>query len=204
MRIPRYRPSARTTVAVAALVVAAGGIAVAAIPDSSGVIHGCYGKSNGQLRVVDSAGGCKKNETAISWNQRGPAGPRGLPGPRGPQGPPGPQGPAGSSEAFTRAVKVPASGRRVLLAIPGVFDLLGECTAQGGGSVHFRASTRVVFSRIVQGATFAVDAGEEGGLLNSRDIIQVSTASDPKRVATVYYASQGGCTFVAQGIVGDA
>jgi hypothetical protein len=98
MRIFRFRPSARTTLAVAALVVAAGGIAVAAIPDSSGVIHGCYGKGNGQLRVVESASGCKNGETAISWNQIGPAGPRGLPGPRGPAGPrgsAGPQGPPG-------------------------------------------------------------------------------------------------------------
>jgi hypothetical protein len=65
MRVLRYRPSARTTVAVAAFVVAAGSIAFAAIPDSSGVIHGCFKKSNGDLRLVESASDCRPNERAI-------------------------------------------------------------------------------------------------------------------------------------------
>jgi len=40
---------------VGATVVAAigGGIGWAAIPDSTGVIHGCYAKSNGALRAID-------------------------------------------------------------------------------------------------------------------------------------------------------
>jgi hypothetical protein len=31
------------------------GIAFATIPDGSGVIHGCYTKSTGTIRVIDSA-----------------------------------------------------------------------------------------------------------------------------------------------------
>src|SRR5918992_4806707 len=123
MRILRYRPSARTTVTVAALLIAAGGIAFAAIPDSSGVIHGCYGKSNGQLRVVNAAGDCKNNETAINWNQRGPQGPVGPRGHTGPQGPPG----GGSSNLrFLGQVFLLPGQSRVLLN-EGPFTLRAEC-----------------------------------------------------------------------------
>ena len=45
-------------IAVTAAVVAAGaiaGVAYATIPDGSGVIHACYTKSSGALRVIDSS-----------------------------------------------------------------------------------------------------------------------------------------------------
>ena len=78
----------------------AGTAALGAIPDSSGVIHGCYQKNVGNLRVVDTSGGanadsCRPSEIAISWSQTGPQGPAGPPGPPGPQGATGPQGPQG-------------------------------------------------------------------------------------------------------------
>jgi len=70
-----------------------GVIAYASIPDANGVIHGCYKKTGGTLRVVDGPTvQCAANEVALSWNQ---AGQQGQPGPEGPQGP---QGPAGSQE----------------------------------------------------------------------------------------------------------
>jgi hypothetical protein len=72
-------------VLVAALAVAIGGIAYAAIPGPDGVIHGCY-KGDGTLRVVDHDVACKTNETRLTWNQTGPQGPA---GPQGPQGEPG-------------------------------------------------------------------------------------------------------------------
>ena len=67
-----------TAKAVAALTVSAAclgasGVAFAVIPDVAGVIHACYAKQNGALRVSD-APACTKNETAISWNKVGPAG----------------------------------------------------------------------------------------------------------------------------------
>jgi hypothetical protein len=68
-------------VGVALAVAAAGGIAYAGIPDSGGVIHGCYKTSpnQGTLRVIDSEKGqtCSVNESALNWNQTGPPGPRG-------------------------------------------------------------------------------------------------------------------------------
>ena len=66
--IRRRRPSPGTAFGFAALVIALGGAAFAAIPDSSGTIHGCYLKSNGSLRVVESAGDCRSSERAVSWS----------------------------------------------------------------------------------------------------------------------------------------
>jgi hypothetical protein len=83
--------SYRARVVAAAIVVCgvvAGGLALATIPDAAGVLHGCYMKSSGQLRVIDNAvSGCKPNETAISWNAQGPPGVPGTPGDDGERGP---------------------------------------------------------------------------------------------------------------------
>ena len=67
---------------------AGGGIAYASIPDSSGVIHGCYKTENGQLRVINVPGKtCTPGETPLNWNQTGPNGARGPTGALGPTGP---------------------------------------------------------------------------------------------------------------------
>src|SRR5262245_62540376 len=86
----------RTTIfcLVAAALVLGAGIAYATIP-SGGVIHGCYTKSGGALRVVDGdVTGCKSGETSLDWNVQGPAGPA---GPGGAQGPAGPTGATGAT-----------------------------------------------------------------------------------------------------------
>jgi hypothetical protein len=88
---------------VAGAFLAGGAAGFAAIPDSSGVINGCYQKNVGNLRVIDSSAGgdCRPSEIAISWSDTGPQGPVGPQGPKGdtgatgPQGPVGPAGPAG-------------------------------------------------------------------------------------------------------------
>lgn len=59
------RPLALVVAAGATLVVA-GGIAWAAIPDSSGAINACYANSNGRLRAVDASADCRSRETAIA------------------------------------------------------------------------------------------------------------------------------------------
>ena len=62
-----------------ALVVAATGVAVAAIPDGGGVFNACYSNSTGAVRLVDKQPtDCAAGETGASWNQTGP---QGLPGP---------------------------------------------------------------------------------------------------------------------------
>jgi hypothetical protein len=100
-------------------VIITGSVAHASIPDPSGVVHGCYDKLLGTLRVVDDGAGqsCLPIENATTWNQTGPqgvpgaqgatgdAGPagtqgaQGVVGLRGPQGPQGDTGPAGAGAA---------------------------------------------------------------------------------------------------------
>jgi hypothetical protein len=73
------------TLVIAGLALGAG-IAYASIPDSGGVIHGCYANKDGSLRVIDtgSGGACdSKKETLLNWNQKGPTGARGPTGPAG-------------------------------------------------------------------------------------------------------------------------
>ena len=93
----------RTAIGLVAVLaaLAAGGIASATIPDSGGVIHGCYSKASstspppGSLRVIDTGLGqsCALNEVSLTWNQQGV---KGATGPQGPQGPTGAQGPPGA------------------------------------------------------------------------------------------------------------
>jgi hypothetical protein len=84
MRIIR---STRFWIAAAVVAAASAGAAYATIPDSDGVIHACYAKSGGALRVIDdSVTNCKSGETAVSWNQSGQ---------------PGPPGPAGETAAWS-------------------------------------------------------------------------------------------------------
>src|SRR5260370_30427412 len=87
-------------IATAVLVLGGYGIAYATIPDSSGVIDGCYKTSNpgqGALIVIDSSATCPSGTTPLHWNQAGPQGPAGAAGATGATGPAGPStaGPAG-------------------------------------------------------------------------------------------------------------
>ncbi|HST25385.1 MAG TPA: hypothetical protein VLJ76_05305 [Gaiellaceae bacterium] len=124
----------RTAVLVAAAVaaLAAASIAYATIPDTAGVIHGCYAKASGgttpgTLRVIDTGLGqsCGLNEVGLNWNQqgvkgatgpqgpKGPTGAQGAPGPSGPPGPKGPTGPSGTSHGYghaTGGIALDASG----------------------------------------------------------------------------------------------
>jgi hypothetical protein len=88
--------------ALAAVVAAfAASAALASIPDSSGVIHGCYKNSTGMVKIIDdSSQSCASSETALNWNQTGP---QGSAGPTGPQGATGAQGAAGAegSSSYT-------------------------------------------------------------------------------------------------------
>jgi hypothetical protein len=111
--LPRLRRTPVLACCIVALVMVAGGIAYAAIPDSNGVIHACYlnaagGQPQGSLRVIDTAKSqtCKATETALNFNQTGPQGApgaAGAPGPKGaagPKGATGAKGPAGVNDAW--------------------------------------------------------------------------------------------------------
>lgn len=94
-----------TIIATGVLVILLASISFATIPDASGVIHGCYKRSNGNVRIIDPSAGdtCSNDEIAITWAQKGtgatgpigPPGPQGEPGPAGPAGPEGPSGSQG-------------------------------------------------------------------------------------------------------------
>jgi hypothetical protein len=106
-------------IGAAALIVVAGataaGAAVTASPSpiKSGVIHGCWATKavhgSHVIKLQNAGTRCPRGTTAISWNQKGPAGPTGATGPRGAAGPQGtagvagPQGPAGPGFDFTTA-----------------------------------------------------------------------------------------------------
>jgi hypothetical protein len=85
--LARFRPRLNHTTVVAylALFVALGGGALAAtsLVGSNGQIHGCVSK-NGQLTVVKPGKKCKKGQTKIAWNQKGPKGDNGNAGATGP------------------------------------------------------------------------------------------------------------------------
>jgi Collagen triple helix repeat (20 copies) len=98
--VSRFSSTTRRAVLVAAVFAfaAAGGVAYATIPDSGAVIHVCYTKSSGTIRVIDaSVTNCKSGETSLSWNQTGPQGPQGPTGPAGPKGDAGATGPVGAT-----------------------------------------------------------------------------------------------------------
>jgi len=68
----------RRSIAVAltatVVMLAAGGVAIASIPDAgTGIFHGCYSTSGGALRLINPSARevCKKGEHAVSWNATG-------------------------------------------------------------------------------------------------------------------------------------
>ena len=107
-----YGSPSRVVAVVAAALLVVAGVAYATIPDSGGVIHGCYSKSGGSLRVIDaSVTNCSKSETALdgtfrasrvrrAHRDRRPAGPAGTARSCRPQGPAGPPGPSGLSHGY--------------------------------------------------------------------------------------------------------
>ncbi|MFC6134695.1 hypothetical protein [Streptomyces spororaveus] len=106
------------------------GVAVASIPDSDGVIHGCIGQGTGTVRVIDSAQQqcLPQLETPLNWNQSGPPGSSGPPGPAGSPGPSGPPGPPGLGQyqIVTNQTSIPPFSRSgsVTAACPTGYRLL--------------------------------------------------------------------------------
>jgi hypothetical protein len=60
-----------TIAASIATVAVIDGVSTASIPDSSGIIHGCYRNHGGQLRVINSASTsqCPAGTTSLNWTQ---------------------------------------------------------------------------------------------------------------------------------------
>jgi len=110
-------------------------IAHAAIPEPSGVIHGCYVKTNGSLRVIDpSSAKCSPNEIPIAWNQAGQEGPA---GPAGPAAPPGPSHGQASSSAGSNTISYK------LVAPVAIGDLAGQNDDKGDHQITLPFDGRI-------------------------------------------------------------
>ena len=117
----------KTTASLALLVIAGVVLTKATIPDANGIIHGCYNKSGGSIRIIDdSVTACNANETSLTWNVAGPQGPI---GPQGPQGVSGPTGPAGAAGATGSAGSAGAIGPA---GPPGATGPAGPAGASSG------------------------------------------------------------------------
>lgn len=117
----------KVAVPTAAALIAGGAVALGAIPSSDGTIRACYatgGTPTGALRIVDEGVQCATGETAISWNQRGPAGPAGPAGPTGPTGDTGSSGSGatGSTGSDTGSLGSQAGGPSadIFLKVDGI------------------------------------------------------------------------------------
>jgi type VI secretion system secreted protein Hcp len=104
--------------AVAALVVAgAAGSAIAVAADDPAPIRACVTKK-GALRIATT---CKKGETPLTWNAKGPAG---APGAAGPAGAPGPAGPAGRFESNVGGDPLEGGQAEMTAKLDGVADAI--------------------------------------------------------------------------------
>lgn len=113
------------------------GMALAQIPGPGGVINGCYTKSTGGIRIIDSAASCKSGETSLNWNQTGPAGATGAQGAKGdagaigPAGPQGDAGPAGPKGDIGPAGPTGDTGPKGDQGAPGADGATGPVGPQG-------------------------------------------------------------------------
>jgi hypothetical protein len=145
------------------LLVLAGTVAFASIPDSSGVINGCFQTQHGQLRVIDPATQhCLPSETAISWNQIGLHGPAGLAGPPGRPGPPGPPGSGGGSNGFVTGVRsgtltITPSAVLTLTLPGGSYVLSASVFVSNSNSGTLGAPILCWFSPATEGGLFAIN-----------------------------------------------
>jgi hypothetical protein len=121
-----------------------GGVALA----QNDTIEACV-KSNGEVRIVDTAAECKDNETPLSWNVTGPTGPQ---GPQGPEGPAGPPSPTGGLSGYEIVESHPATSD----INPGPGTVKALCSegkvVTGGGYSDSSASLEVTSSYPVEGA----------------------------------------------------
>ena len=104
------------------MVLGGGAYAATTIPGHDGVIHGCYQKQKGSLRVIPTGKKCqKKSEIAISWNQKGIPGSPGSAGAPGANGAPGVAGVPGApgTPATKLFAQIKADGT-INVASPGI------------------------------------------------------------------------------------
>ncbi|HTA11846.1 MAG TPA: hypothetical protein VK765_00395 [Solirubrobacteraceae bacterium] len=142
------RPSPALALSTIALVAALGGGAWAAIPGPEGIIHGCYNRHSGTVRVIDTATRqrCRRRESELDWDETGPPGPRGGGGKTGPQGKQGKQGVPGKN------------GNSATNGAPGAPGVSNAYTAGQSGSVGLSSTPIGVLTLSVPGGDYVVTA----------------------------------------------
>ncbi len=153
---PRHKyPKAKAFALSAAVMIA---IWFAPHPAAAQVIHACVNNKTGALRIANT---CKKTESALTFNQAGPAGPTGPAGPMGAAGPAGPTGPAGQVGPVANVTQLNlVNGSNQTLATLGA-------APKGGGSLTFFDSNekRLVLVGMSDDATGAGLYGFDGNAL---------------------------------------
>lgn len=150
MRLLGPRPTMLAVALSAGLALAAAGtFAWAAIPDATGVFHGCAKDGSGALRLIDTEAGdaCKPTESPVSWREAGLPGPgaktiaglvnvdgtaavgSGFTSSRAAQGDYVVEFPAGTWDSFPVMVVSP-------FGLPGAFPVaeVGSLAGSGGGA----------------------------------------------------------------------
>ena len=117
--MPKTHRIVQLSVALLAGALLGGGGYALAASSATKTIHGCVVKSSHELLVQKR---CKRGETALTWNQRGPTGATGARGSTGATGATGAQGPAGQN-AVSEWEVVNASGGLVAGTNLGVTHL---------------------------------------------------------------------------------
>jgi hypothetical protein len=113
--------SRRALVFSTIILVLTGIVAFASIPGGDGVIHGCFAKSGGAMRIIDgSVTQCKSGEISLNFNQTGSQGIQGVQGPIGPAGPQGLQGTQGLTGATGETGPAGAAGTSEVWATQGM------------------------------------------------------------------------------------
>ena len=155
----------------------AGGFALAATHGASGVIHGCYAKNGGGLRVISASKSCARNERAISWSRTGPRGPRGAPGPSS----------ARVALLLQGPELVPADDSyRTIVTMPklaaGTYEITGWSNVDFNGvSTQVDLQCRIAGPASVHQGYYAATAGPEGIL--TPETIGFVTLSAPSNVS---------------------
>ena len=162
----------------------------ASVPDSKGVIHGCYqytttNNNYGRLRVFDTAkgGGCNALEKPVNWRQRGVTGATGATGPTGLTGPSGAAGPTGPTGITGPTGPTGATGASGPTGAPSVWIVRAPPT------LIDPTSTKKIATLTLPAGTFEV--GAAGEIQNGSNNAQFALT------CTLYKNTNAG-TFVAE------
>jgi len=155
-------------------------VAVASIPDSSGVYHGCFKKSDGNIRIIDSnATSCSSNEIEMTWSQQGPPGQPGAPGTAGQTGPRGPsdayvKDQKGSFGAVTISTTAPTTILTLSALPPGNYVV--NSSAAISGPSGFAVTSCKLTNGTGSSLSAAFQASTGGGTGFTFAVIPVSTS----------------------------